>query len=281
MDLSDGLADGRAADGRRQRRRRDDRRRRCCRSIRRRARSSKRAARTRSLEALTGGDDYELLLAVRPRAHRRFAAGDAARRRAVLTRIGRCTEAGAHHAAVGRGVERAPAAARATATFDDSRSRKRAESGGGWTRCCTSPTRRSARRRRSRSASFFGFSPFLGCTRCSAIIVAFLFNLNRVAALLGVYSNLPWIIAPYYAFATMAGATITRTTRPPKGSSAQLVALFEMSALTRRILAPADHNLETAALAVHCWLASWRDRDARRNCLSAGAGIRDKSPPHS
>ena len=25
------------------------------------------------------------------------------------------------------------------------------------------------------------------------------FNLNRVAVLLGVYSNLPWIIAPYYA----------------------------------------------------------------------------------
>ena len=35
---------------------------------------------------------------------------------------------------------------------------------------------------------------------------AFLLNLNRVAVLLGVYSNLPWIIAPYYAFATMAGA---------------------------------------------------------------------------
>jgi thiamine-monophosphate kinase len=44
------------------------------------------------LEALTGGDDYELLLAVRPRAHRRFAA--AARHGDVpLTRVGRCTEA--------------------------------------------------------------------------------------------------------------------------------------------------------------------------------------------
>jgi thiamine-monophosphate kinase len=43
-------------------------------------------------DALTGGDDYELLLAVRPRAQRRFAAaarhGDVA-----LTRVGRCTEA--------------------------------------------------------------------------------------------------------------------------------------------------------------------------------------------
>jgi thiamine-monophosphate kinase len=43
-------------------------------------------------EALTGGDDYELLLAVRPRAHRRFAA--AARHGDVpLTRVGRCTDA--------------------------------------------------------------------------------------------------------------------------------------------------------------------------------------------
>jgi thiamine-monophosphate kinase len=46
------------------------------------------------LEALTGGDDYELLLAVRPRAHRRFAA--AVRHGDVpVTRVGRCTEAGA------------------------------------------------------------------------------------------------------------------------------------------------------------------------------------------
>ena len=36
-----------------------------------------------------------------------------------------------------------------------------------------------------------------------------LFDLNRVAVLLGVYSNLPWIIAGYYAFTTMVGAAIT------------------------------------------------------------------------
>jgi thiamine-monophosphate kinase len=43
-------------------------------------------------EALTGGDDYELLLAVRPRAHRRFAAA-ARHGDAPLTRVGRCTDA--------------------------------------------------------------------------------------------------------------------------------------------------------------------------------------------
>jgi thiamine-monophosphate kinase len=39
--------------------------------------------------ALTGGDDYQLLLAVRPRAHRRLSAA-AHLAGAVLTRIGRC-----------------------------------------------------------------------------------------------------------------------------------------------------------------------------------------------
>ena len=42
-------------------------------------------------EAMTAGDDYELLLAVRPRAHRRLTA--ASRHGGVaLTRVGRCTE---------------------------------------------------------------------------------------------------------------------------------------------------------------------------------------------
>jgi uncharacterized protein (DUF2062 family) len=75
---------------------------------------------------------------------------------------------------------------------------------------------------------FFGFSPMLGFHTLLAIIVAFLFNLNRVAALLGVYSNLPWIIAPYYAIATMLGAKIIGHA-PPEGFKAQLSALFELS----------------------------------------------------
>jgi hypothetical protein len=75
---------------------------------------------------------------------------------------------------------------------------------------------------------FFGFSPLLGLHTLLAIIVAFLFNLNRVAALLGVYSNLPWIIAPYYAIATMIGAKIIGH-QPPEGFKAELSGLFELS----------------------------------------------------
>jgi thiamine-monophosphate kinase len=42
------------------------------------------------VEALTGGDDYELLIAVRPRTQRRLTAA-MQRGHVVLTRIGRCT----------------------------------------------------------------------------------------------------------------------------------------------------------------------------------------------
>ena len=76
---------------------------------------------------------------------------------------------------------------------------------------------------------FCGFSPFLGLHTILGLAIAFAFNLNRVATLLGVYSNLPWIIAPYYAFTTMAvGAPLTRYRIPP-GFEAQLGTLFENS----------------------------------------------------
>ena len=75
---------------------------------------------------------------------------------------------------------------------------------------------------------FFGFSPFLGFHTLLAIIVAFLFDLNRVAALLGVYANLPWIIAPYYAIVTMIGAKLIGH-KLPDGFKAEIAGLFERS----------------------------------------------------
>lgn len=61
---------------------------------------------------------------------------------------------------------------------------------------------------------FFGFSPFLGLHTILAIGLAFLLRLNRVAVLLGVYSNLPWILAPYYTAATVLGAALTGAQLP-------------------------------------------------------------------
>jgi uncharacterized protein (DUF2062 family) len=53
---------------------------------------------------------------------------------------------------------------------------------------------------------FLGFSPFLGLHAILGLVLAFLFRLNRVAVLIGVYSNLPWILPPYYTLTTLGGA---------------------------------------------------------------------------
>lgn len=63
---------------------------------------------------------------------------------------------------------------------------------------------------------FFGFSPFLGLHTVLGLVVAFALNLNRVAVLLGVYSNLPWILPAYYTLATMLGAAVLRVDLPPR-----------------------------------------------------------------
>src|SRR5215218_3052862 len=50
---------------------------------------------------------------------------------------------------------------------------------------------------------FFGFSPFLGLHTVLGLVFAFALGLNRVAVLLGIYSNLPWILPAYYSLATL------------------------------------------------------------------------------
>jgi uncharacterized protein len=62
---------------------------------------------------------------------------------------------------------------------------------------------------------FFGFSPMLGLHTVLGLVFAFALNLNRVAVLLGIYSNLPWILPAYYSLATVLGATILRVQVPP------------------------------------------------------------------
>jgi uncharacterized protein len=77
---------------------------------------------------------------------------------------------------------------------------------------------------------FFGFSPFLGLHTLLGVLFAFLLSLNRIAVLLGVYSNLPWVVAPYYVFVTVAGAKITGD-RMPADLKTQFGALFDYSVL--------------------------------------------------
>ena len=59
-----------------------------------------------------------------------------------------------------------------------------------------------------------GFSPFLGVRLIIGIAVAFLFNLNRLAVLVGLCLNLPWLVPPYYAAATALGAWLTGASVP-------------------------------------------------------------------
>jgi hypothetical protein len=63
---------------------------------------------------------------------------------------------------------------------------------------------------------FFGFSPMLGFHTLLGLLFAFALNLNRVAVLLGIYSNLPWILPAYYTLATMLGAALLRVKVPPR-----------------------------------------------------------------
>ena len=66
-----------------------------------------------------------------------------------------------------------------------------------------------------------GFSPLLGLHTVICLVVAFALDLNRVAVLLGAYSNLPWFVGPYYAVATIVGAELLGT-RVPAGLLLQM-----------------------------------------------------------
>ena len=62
---------------------------------------------------------------------------------------------------------------------------------------------------------FLGFSPLLGLHTVLGLVLAFTLNLNRVAVLLGIYSNLPWILPAYYTLATLLGAAVLNVDVPP------------------------------------------------------------------
>jgi uncharacterized protein len=62
---------------------------------------------------------------------------------------------------------------------------------------------------------FIGFSPLLGLHTVLGLILAFALSLNRVAVLVGVYSNLPWILVPYYTLTTWLGASVLGLDVPP------------------------------------------------------------------
>ena len=62
---------------------------------------------------------------------------------------------------------------------------------------------------------FLAFSPMLGLHTVLGLALAFLLRLNRVAVVLGVYTNLPWLVPAYYTIATIAGAAVLGVEIPP------------------------------------------------------------------
>mgnify|MGYP006267331081 CR=1 FL=1 len=59
-----------------------------------------------------------------------------------------------------------------------------------------------------------GFSPFIGLHTVIGIVLAFAFNLNRVAVLVGMYLHLPWFMPAFYTAATAFGALLTGSRMP-------------------------------------------------------------------
>jgi len=53
---------------------------------------------------------------------------------------------------------------------------------------------------------FLSFSPFLGLQIALGMSAAFAFRLHKVAVFIGLCTNLPWIMIPWYALTTTAAA---------------------------------------------------------------------------
>jgi uncharacterized protein (DUF2062 family) len=89
---------------------------------------------------------------------------------------------------------------------------------------------------------FLGFSPLLGLHTVLGLALAFVLGLNRVAVILGVYSNLPWLVPAYYTLTTLAGAAVLGVKVQPRALEEAMRAVSaapwswgELSELARRM----------------------------------------------
>lgn len=72
---------------------------------------------------------------------------------------------------------------------------------------------------------FFGFSPFVGLHTVLGLATAFVCRLNKTAVLIGVFSNNPWILPPYYGLATWFGVQLMGL---PEGVSIAHIGLSDL-----------------------------------------------------
>lgn len=75
--------------------------------------------------------------------------------------------------------------------------------------------------------TFLSFSPFLGLQIATGMTVAFVLRLNRAAVFVGLCTNFPWIMVPWYTLTTYLGASIIGQ-RIAVDFGARLSALLEL-----------------------------------------------------
>lgn len=75
--------------------------------------------------------------------------------------------------------------------------------------------------------TFLSFSPFLGFQIATGMTVAFLLRLNRPAVLVGLCTNFPWIMVPWYTLTTYLGSLIVGQ-RIGEDFSARLLELLDL-----------------------------------------------------
>jgi uncharacterized protein (DUF2062 family) len=126
----------------------------------------------------------------------------------------------------------------------------------------------------------------MGLHTVLGLVAAFAFGLNRVAVLLGVYSNLPWIIGPWYASTTALGAALLGTSLPP-GFAESLGRLLDLSlfrsdfwrqltALVEPLLWPfvVGSTVGSVVLAGAAYWAAFALIDARRRQMERRRSVR-------
>lgn len=76
---------------------------------------------------------------------------------------------------------------------------------------------------------FLAFSPLLGLHTVLALIFSFLFGLNRVAVLIGVFVNNPWTLIPIYGAGTWLGGLFVGFPSRPSLPAFELSSLYSSS----------------------------------------------------
>lgn len=127
---------------------------------------------------------------------------------------------------------------------------------------------------------FLSFSPFLGLQIVLGVALAFAFRLSRVAVLVGLCANLPWIMVPWYVLTTGAAAAVIGVSNATAVDlDLSSVSLFDLAFLQRTgvmatgLLWPFLLGPTTGALvlAVAAYFVSFRMLARRNHRLAATA----------